>query len=320
MKAAIINQQGEKPVYGEYPDPQASDRQAVITVTAAAISQLAKSRAAGKHYSSMTSAPFIPGIDGTGYLSNGDPVYFLSFNAPWGSMAEKTRVSLDNVVHLPAGLDPVLAAAIANPGMSSWAALTRRAILQQGETVLINGATGTSGGLAVHIARCLGAGKIIATGRNKDILHTLREEGADVVLTLDSLPSELPALMAEGIDVVLDYLWGQSALDIMTAAVAGGAKTVRFVQIGSLSGQEINLHSKLLRSSGLMLMGSGLGSVTDAELIAAIGELFQAVSNRGLSVPFIQRPLDEVGEAWSEDDSRCRTVLIPFNNPDRTSR
>ncbi|WP_435929369.1 quinone oxidoreductase family protein [Dryocola sp. BD613] len=309
MKAAIINKAGDKPVYGEFSDPQANERQVIITVKAAAISQLAKARAAGTHYSSTAVCPFVPGIDGTGYLANGDPVYFLTFDAPWGSMAEKTLVARDNFVPLPATLDPLLAAAIANPGMSSWAALTRRAHLRKGETVLINGATGTSGGLAIRIARCLGAGKIIATGRNKEVLKKLHEEGADITLPLDTLSSELPALMAEGIDVVLDYLWGQSALDIMTAAVAGAEKNVRFVQIGSLSGQEISLHSKLLRSSGLTLMGSGLGSVSDAELLACVGELLQAATRNDFSIPFLPRPLDEVESAWSEDDSRCRTIF-----------
>ncbi|MFT4273920.1 MAG: zinc-binding alcohol dehydrogenase family protein [Pantoea sp.] len=309
MKAAIVSAAGELPVYGDFPEPQADDHQVVVTVKAAAISQLAKARAAGTHYSSATHYPFITGIDGTGYLNNGDPVYFLAFNAPWGSMAEKTRVPTEAIVPLPKTLDPVLAAALANPGMSSWAALTRRARLLQGETVLINGATGTSGGLAVRIARHLGAGKIIATGRNRAVLEQLQTQGADITLTLDALPTALPALMAEGIDVVLDYLWGQSALDIMQAAVAGGEKVVRFVQIGSLSGQEISLHSKLLRSSGLTLMGSGLGSVSNSELVACIGELLAAAAQSDFSIPFQMRPLSEVHSAWGEDDSRCRTVF-----------
>ncbi|MEG3126318.1 zinc-binding alcohol dehydrogenase family protein [Pantoea cypripedii] len=309
MKAAIVSAAGELPVYGDFPEPQADENQVVVTVKAAAISQLAKSRAAGTHYSSAMQYPFITGIDGTGYLSNGDPVYFLAFNAPWGSMAERTQVPAGSIIPLPETLDPVLAAALANPGMSSWAALTRRAQLAQGETVLINGATGTSGGLAVRIARHLGAGKIIATGRNREVLEQLRAQGADITLTLDSLPAALPALMAEGIDVVLDYLWGQSALDIMQAAVAGGEKVVRFVQIGSLSGQEIPLHSKLLRSSGLTLMGSGLGSVSHSELVACIGELLAAAAQSDFSIPFQMRPLSEVHDAWREDDSRCRTVF-----------
>ncbi|ORM62482.1 alcohol dehydrogenase [Pantoea rodasii] len=309
MKAAIVSAAGEQPVYGDFPEPHADEQHVIVSVKAAAVSQLAKARASGKHYSATTQYPFITGIDGTGTLSNGDPVYFVAFDAPWGSMAERTVVPAVAVVPLPASLDPVLAAAIANPGMSSWAALTRRAQLQPGETVLINGATGTSGGLAVRIAQHLGAGKIIATGRNRDVLDQLRAQGADITLTLDELPGALPALMREGIDIVLDYLWGQSALDIMQAAVAGEEKVVRFVQIGSLSGQEITLHSKLLRSSGLTLMGSGLGSVSNADLIACISEMLNAAAESDFSIAFQMRPLSEVAQAWQEDDSRSRTVF-----------
>lgn len=308
MKAAIISQAGEKPHYGDLPEPQAAEHQLRVSVKAAALSQLAKSRAAGTHYSSAAHFPLVPGIDGTGYLDNGDPVYFL-VSGEGGSMAESVVVRRDCIIPLPPALDPIAAAAIANPGMSSWAALTRRAALRAGETVLINGATGTSGRLAIRIARRLGAGRIIATGRNSDTLQQLHREGADVTLTLDALPTALPALMAEGIDVVLDYLWGESALAIMTAAVRGGDKVVRFVQIGSLSGQEIPLHSKLLRSSGLTLMGSGLGSVSDRDLIASIGEMLQAAGEHHFSVPYRTRPLSEVAQAWEEEDSRCRTVF-----------
>lgn len=310
MKAAIVSAAGELPIFGDFPEPRASEQQVVVTVKATAISQLAKARAAGAHYSATTQYPFIPGIDGTGSLSNGDPVYFLALTSPWGSMTEKTLVPASTIIPLPASFDPVLAAVIANPGMSSWAALTRRAQLQAGETVLVNGATGTSGGLAVRIARHLGAGKIIATGRNRQALEQLQAQGAAITLTLDELGHALPALMEEGVDVVLDYLWGQSALDIMQAAVAGGEKTVRFVQIGSLSGRQISLHSKLLRSSGLTLMGSGLGSESDAELLACIGEMLNAAAESDFSVAFQIRPLSEMSQAWQQDDSRSRTVFV----------
>ena len=309
MKAAIITHAGQKPHYGDFPDSLPAENQLLVHVKAAAISQLVKARAAGTHYSAAAPYPMVPGIDGTGYLENGDPVYFLTFGAASGSMAESVVVNARCVIPLPASLDPVVAAALANPGMSSWAALTRRAELRKGETVLINGATGTSGRLAIRIARSLGAGKIIATGRNPEILQQLLNEGADSVITLDALAAELPALMADGIDVVLDYLWGESALAIMEAAVRGGDHVVRFVQIGSLSAQEIPLHSHLLRASGLTLMGSGLGSVSNADLIGSLAELLQAAGQHAFSVPFKPRPLSEVETAWDEDDSRCRTVF-----------
>lgn len=309
MKAAIVSAIGRVPEYGDIAPPVADSQHVIVNVKAAALSQLAKSRAAGTHYSAETHYPFIAGIDGTGYLEDGQPVYFFAFQAPWGSMAEKTRIPANAIVPLPATLDLADAAALANPGMSSWAALTRRAGLRKGETVLINGATGISGGLAVRIARHLGAGKIIVTGRNQEALTRLRHEGADIALPLDTLAEALPALMADGIDVVLDYLWGQSALDIMNAAVAGGDKAVRFVQIGSLSGENIPLHSKLLRSSGLTLMGSGLGSVSDQGLLEAVNALLQAAGETDLTVPARRYPLSEVSHIWTQENSRERTVF-----------
>ncbi|WP_261640304.1 quinone oxidoreductase family protein [Erwinia mallotivora] len=309
MKAAVISEKGKTPVFGDFPQPEVNEGTVAIAVKAAALSQLVRSRAAGTHYSSTGSYPFIPGVDGTGYLSNGDPVYFIALDPVWGSMAETALATPGSIVPLPANLDLVAAAAMGNPGMSSWAALTRRAALRTGETVLINGATGISGGLAVRIARHLGAGKIIVTGRNATALQQLRTEGADITLTLEQLPTRLPELMQEGVDVVLDYLWGESALDIMTAAVDGGAKVVRFVQIGSLSGQQISLHSKLLRSSGLTLMGSGLGSIAGKELVAAVAEFFQAAGERDFTVPFLSRPLSEVHQAWHEEKGRIVFTL-----------
>lgn len=309
MKAAIVSAKGSVPEYGDIPPPMADSQHVIVNVKAAALSQLTKSRAAGTHYSADTGYPFIAGIDGTGYLEDGQPVYFFAFQPPWGSMAEKTRIPAAASIPLPATLDLVEAAALANPGMSSWAALTQRAGLRHGETVLINGATGISGGLAVRIARHLGAGKIIVTGRNQEALTRLCHEGADIALSLDTLAEKLPALMADGIDVVLDYLWGQSALDIMNAAVTGGDNTVRFVQIGSLSGENIQLHSKLLRSSGLILMGSGLGSVSNQGLTEAVKALFQAACETDLTVPVQPYPLSEVNRIWTQENGPVRTVF-----------
>jgi NADPH:quinone reductase-like Zn-dependent oxidoreductase len=88
---------------------------------------------------------------------------FISRSAfPWGSMASMS-LSLSSTVFLFLKIWMQPAAAMANPGMSAWAALVKRAQLQAGETVLVNGATGSAGQLAVQIARYLGAGKVIGT-------------------------------------------------------------------------------------------------------------------------------------------------------------
>ena len=142
----------------------------------------------------------------------GRRVYFVLPRAPHGSMAEQTVAPLAQCLPLPDGLDDVTAAAIANPGMSSWAAYTERAKLKAGETVLVNGATGTAGRLAVQIARHLGAKKVIATARSAEALQSVANLGADVTIHLIddgvALESRFKEQFAAGIDVVIDYLWG----------------------------------------------------------------------------------------------------------------
>ena len=84
--------------------------------------------------------PFVAGIDGVGRLDDGRRVYFVLPRAPYGSMAEVSVVPSAQCIAVPDELDDVTAAAIANPGMSSWAAYAERARLRAGETVLVNGA------------------------------------------------------------------------------------------------------------------------------------------------------------------------------------
>jgi NADPH:quinone reductase-like Zn-dependent oxidoreductase len=209
----------------------------------------------------------------------------------------------------------VTAAAIANPGMSSWAAYTERAQLKAGETVLVNGATGTAGRLAVQIARHLGAGKVIASGRNVDALRSVAALGADVTIPLvepePALEDCFKEHFAEGVDVVIDYLWGKSAERLLSAGAKAGkdAAPIRFVQIGSVSGANITLPSAALRSSAIELMGSGLGSIPLDRFINAIGGLMQATVLGGFKIATKPVPLSEVEQAWSRDDSARRTVF-----------
>jgi NADPH:quinone reductase-like Zn-dependent oxidoreductase len=229
--------------------------------------------------------------------------------APFGGMGERVAVRADRLVDVPDDVDDVTAAAIANAGMSSWAALLERAMLQRGETVLINGATGTSGRLAVRIAKHLGAGRVIATGRNPAILQSLPDEGADATIALtasrDELDEAFAREFARGVDVVLDYVWGSSAEAIVAAAAAASDATrpVRFVNIGTMSATTIALPGAALRSSGLVLLGSGLGSVPDERLLASIAGVFGAVAPAGLSIETTTAPLAEVESRWHAEGS-----------------
>ncbi|PLL99164.1 alcohol dehydrogenase, partial [Klebsiella pneumoniae] len=221
-------------------------------------------------------------------------------------------VALQNCLPLPDALDDIQAAAMANPGMSAWASLVTRAQLQAGETVLINGATGSAGQLAVQIARYLGAKKIIATGRNAQSLAALDADEC-IPLTADdkTLSGQFSAVSAAQIDVVIDYLWGHSA-ELLLPALAKytpAGSPVRYVQVGSLAGADIALNGAVLRSAPLLLMGSGIGSLSVSQLLAATGEMLQAAVPGKLTIATTPRPLQEIAAAWPQDDSQKRTVF-----------
>lgn len=322
MKAAVVIAASKPPVYADFREPVAADGMEVITVSASALSHLSKARASGAHYSSSGAYPAVAGVDGVGHTVDGRRVYFVLPEAPFGALAEKSLVRADQCVELTDSLDDVTAAALANPGMSAWAALVVRAQLQRGETVLVNGATGTAGRISVQLAKHLGAGKVIVTGRNAAELEDLKALGADVAIAF-SLGANYPegakhfeeALQQElagGIDIVIDYLWGTSALTIITAIAkaAPEAVPVRFVQVGSAGGDgTIALPAAALRSSSLELMGSGLGSVPMAGLLDAVRGTFAAAAPAGLKVAVAPVPLSEIESAWDEALGRPRVVF-----------
>ncbi len=191
MKAAVVTQAGPTPVYSDFDEPAPAEGHVLIDVEASALSHVTRGRASGTHYSSSASFPFVAGIDGVGRREDGTRVYFFGPREPSGGLAQRTLVAQQQCIAIPEALDAVAAAALAIPGMSSWAALNERARFVAGETVLVNGATGASGRLAVQIAKHLGAAKVIATGRHPQTLSGLEAAGADCVISLDQ---EEPAL------------------------------------------------------------------------------------------------------------------------------
>ncbi|MGA8437708.1 MAG: zinc-binding alcohol dehydrogenase family protein [Candidatus Sulfotelmatobacter sp.] len=265
--------------------------------------------------------PSVAGADGVATTQDGRRVYFVLPEAPNGAMAEKTVVRSRQCIELPAGIDNVTAAAIANPGMSAWAALIERAQLEASETVLVNGATGAAGRLAVQIAKYLGASKVIATGRDAKALEEVRGLGADAVIPFDLDPfnpqgtkqyqAALKEQFAAGINVVVDYLWGKSAetIIIAIAKAVDDATPVRFVHVGGASGGDIELPGAALRSSAIVLMGSGNKSIPLPRLLASIKSLFDAFGPARLRIKTKAVPLAEVGETW-DDNGKSRIVFV----------
>ena len=317
MKAAIVERAGQPPVYGDFTDPTPSAGLAVVRVSAAAISHVTKSRASGAHYSADGGLPLIPGVDGVGIDEHGRRVWFILPEAPFGAMAERCLVDARRCLVLPDELGDVEAAALAIPGMSSWAALVERAQLRAGETVLVNGATGASGRLAIQVAKHLGAKRVVATGRNAAMFDELRALGADATIALtpdrDALETAFKKEFRAGVDIVLDYVWGPSAETLIVAAARAGADAVpiRIVQIGAASGTDITLPGAALRSSALQLMGSGVGSIPQPRILAAVRGVLEAAPRAGFKVATRTLPLAEVATAWEAGDATSRIVLRP---------
>lgn len=310
MKAAVIFQRGERPQYTEgFPEPVVSNEEEVlIAVKAAAIKHLDKSRASGQHYSAQDAArqASIPGGDGVGLLADGTRVFALGVT---GMIAEKAVAEKSNIIPLPDGIDNATAAALPNAVAGSVMALRFRAALQPGETVLINGATGFTGRVAVQLAKYYGAQKIIATGRNEESLQSLLALGADEIIPVqqedERFITQLQTIhCTTPVDIIIDYLWGHTAALILEALKGQGAFThrARFVSIGSLTGDKIELSSAILRSVDLQLSGSGLGSWTKNEmqqlLTEIIPEAFRLAADNRLKAETVTVPLQDIETLW----------------------
>jgi NADPH:quinone reductase-like Zn-dependent oxidoreductase len=170
MKAAVLHQPGTIPVYQDFPDPVPAEGEQLLLVKASSIKNIDLMRARGTHYDQYPKYPVVTGLDGVGWLNDGKRVYAGSQK---GMMAEKAAVPTRWVVPVPDELDDVTASALPNPAVSAWLSLESEKKLTANDALLILGATGTTGRLAVQLARQLGAGRIIAMGRNKTILETL---------------------------------------------------------------------------------------------------------------------------------------------------
>jgi NADPH:quinone reductase-like Zn-dependent oxidoreductase len=320
MYAAVVNAFDTPPTYQEAADPESTgEHDALVDVLATGLHPRVRSQAAGSHYTSTEQLPLIPGIDGVGRLrAGGGLVYFVLPDTNLGAMAEQVVIDRRRSIDLPAGADPLLLAAAMNPAMSSWVALRRRISFEPGRSVLILGATGNAGRLAIQVARHLGAERVVAAGRNAAVLATLKGLGADTVVSLDSEPSAVAASLGEAagdVDVVLDYLWGQPTQDALMPILRARpdrSQPLDWVQIGSVAGATIALPSAALRSANLRIMGSGQGSVSTAGILAELPALAAQITGGEFDIDVRAVPLAKVDSAWSTQPADGeRIVLVP---------
>lgn len=299
------------PHCAEFEEPAATDDQIVVDVRAAGVNPFDVLVSGGKFYAKPESLPCVVGLDGVGRLADGRRVYFETTVAPYGAAAERTLVAPESLVELPDDVDDAVAAALGNAGLAAWLALQWCAKLRADETVLVLGATGTVGRLAIQVAKLLGAGRVIAVGRDRDRLRRDAQLGADAAVALDEpdLVGRLRDVADPGADVIIDLLWGPPA----TLAIQAAAPGARFVQVGNGAGIEAAISAGVVRSKAVAILGYANYHVARQERHSAYRQLVDHAAAGRLAVDVQRVALEDVAEAWERQraGAPCKLVLIP---------
>ncbi len=316
MKAAVVEHPGGAPRYRDWAEPMVGDGEIVVTLEAVAVENVDRAIVAGTHYTAATfqaSLPAIPCFDGIGRLTDGTLVGFGGLTPPAGALAERVAVRSTHAVAIPADIEPAVAATLS----SAISAMSMRFAggLQPGETVLIQGGTGVAGRLAIQVARLLGAGRIVATGRDETALRELHDLGVDAAISTAVDDEELVRAFCDqagdGYDVVLDYLWGRPTELLARALIPASfslPKPTRLVQIGEAAGAAIHLSADALRTSGLEIYGAGRNAALG--MAAAYRQVVDWIRSGELTIAVETMPLSSIAEAWARTDLRGRRLVI----------
>lgn len=323
MKAAVLHHFGRAPRYEDFPDPALEHGELALRVRAVALENVDKAMARGSHFAARQFLPHLPAIvgsDGIGMLEDGRLVGFGGVRPPYGSMAEMAPIPSTHVVPVPDGVDAATAAAVPSSALTSLFPLNWGVKLRPDETVLINGATGFAGKLAIQVAKLVGAQRVVATGRDAASLRALPGLGADAVIDLKQSDKPLAEAFAREAgtsryDVILDFLWGRPTELLLAALVPHelgfARRRVRLVQIGEAAGQRIALPADALRTSGLEITGAG-GGLTPEAVAQGTSQVWEWIAAGKLKADIEQVPLKEVERAWKRTDLHgARIVIVP---------
>jgi NADPH:quinone reductase-like Zn-dependent oxidoreductase len=313
VHAAVLHDYGSTPRFGDFPEPRASDGGVVVEVVAAALHHLDLHKATGTFYTGPPPLPSVVGTDGVGRLPDGRRVYFDAPVAPFGSMAEQALVDETALFEVPDDLDDAVAAALGNTALGAWLALDWRSGLEPGETVLVLGATGAVGSIAVQAAKVLGAGRVIAAARAGERLERTLERGADGIVDLDAegdVADVIRAVAGGPVDVTIDTLWGEPAIAAMRAA----SRHARHVQVGQVAGIDITLQAPAIRSVSLDVRGFSVAHPPLDVKREGHRRLVEHVRRGDIAVDVEALPLADVEAAWTrqrESAGGAKLVLMP---------
>lgn len=315
MRAAVVSELGQPPSPGELPEPSPGDREVVLEVLAAPLNPVDVAVSTGVFYGGHPELPYVPGAEVVGRVRGSGEVVW-AFGAGLGltrsgGMAEFAAVAEERLVAVPDGADPALAGALGIAGLAGWLPLAVRTPVRVGETVLVLGATGTVGLVAVQAARLLGAGRIVAVGRSEEGLARAQECGADAVVRLgESFQEELRDAAGEGgAKLIFDPLWGEP----LVASLAVAAPRARIVHLGQSAGATAALASGTVRGKELELFGHSNFAVPMDVLRREYDRLVRHAEAGEIRIDVERIPLEDVATAWERQQrgEHVKLVLVP---------
>ena len=306
MRAAVLHEVGTVPVFGDFKEPQSGDGRQVLEVLLAGLNPVDLYIASGQY--GAVEVPCVVGLEGIARVPDRGRVYFNRVAAPFGSMAQFAPIAVDEAFAVPEGLDAGLGVSLGIAGLAAWLPLTWHAKLRDGETVLVLGATGVVGQIAVQAAKVLGAGRVVAAGRHRPTLEALRERGADEIVVLgDDDRTALREAAGEGYDVVVDAVFGAP----LQAALGATKPGARVVTVGAAAGQTAEIASGDLH--GRMLIGHGNQAVPLDVRRQAYEDLAGHAAAGRITVEVDRLPLSRIDEAWERQASgpHRKIAIVP---------
>jgi NADPH:quinone reductase len=301
MRGALVTELGATPVVQEVPDPVPGEGDLLVQMDGAALNPVDITIAAGQFYLGHPPLPFVAGTEGVGRVVSGGSLEpgtrVFTTAARSGTHAERFLAAESSSWVLGEEGDDAEAAALGIAGLAGWMAVEHRGRLERGERVLVLGATGTVGHVAVQAAKLLGADRVVAAGRNRERLERVLRLGADEVVVLgDDDPAEsLAAAFPDGgPELVIDPLWGAPAL----AAIRNAPVGMRLVNLGQSAGGSIELPSALVRGRLLEIIGHTVFELPLEAKAAAHRTMLEHVAAGRMHVELETVPLDQHAGAW----------------------
>jgi NADPH2:quinone reductase len=272
-----------------------------LEVAAVALNPIDIAIAAGRFYGGHPPLPYIPGCEAVA-RSDGRRLYLFGEGrgvAKDGFLAERVSFPEELAVELPDGIDDAIAVAAGTAGLAGWLPVSRRAPVQPGDRVLVLGATGTVGSVALQGAKLLGAGRVVAAGRNDQRLRRALELGADAV-------HKLGEPYKEEFDLIIDPLWG----DAIEQAVEAAAPGARIVHIGQSAGPEATFKSAAVRGKQLSILGYSNFALDPQAKRAGYLELLGHIAASEMRIEHETFPLERIEDAWGAQQRGTKAVIV----------